>query len=105
MTIGRLSVSSERLEHGGLVEHVYVHDRKGWHWAWRLTKFGLLVFLVLLVIAAAIIWIWRKPIADDYIRDELAAARRPARPTRSTGSASEPSRSAISSSAIRPTPT
>ena len=60
------------LEHEGLVEHVYVHDRKGWHWAWRLTKLGLLVLLLLLVLAAAIIWIWRKSIADDYIRDELA---------------------------------
>ena len=59
------------LEHAHMVEHVYVHDRKGWHWAWRLTKLGLLTLLALLVIAAAIIWIWRKPIADDYIRDEL----------------------------------
>lgn len=59
------------LEHAHLVEHVYVHDRRGWHWAWRLTKVGLLAFLTLLVIAAAIIWIWRKPIADDYIRDEF----------------------------------
>src|SRR4030095_7368224 len=59
------------LEHEGLVEHVYVHDRKGWHWAWRLTKLGLLILLILLVLAAAIIWIWRKPIANDYVRDEL----------------------------------
>jgi translocation and assembly module TamB len=59
------------LEHGGLVQHVYVHDRKGWHWVWRLTRVGLLVLFILLIIAAAIIWIWRKPIADDYIRDEL----------------------------------
>ncbi len=49
----------------------YVHDRKGWHWAWRLTKLGLLLSCMLLVIAAAAVWIWRKPIADDYIRDEL----------------------------------
>lgn len=61
----------QALEHAHLVEHVYVHDRKGWHWAWRLTKLGLLILLILLVIAAAVIWIWRKPIADDYIRDEL----------------------------------
>src|SRR4029453_6834240 len=60
------------LEHEGLVKHVYVHDRKGWHWAWRLPKVGLLVLLLLLILAAAIIWIWRKPIANDYIRDELA---------------------------------
>jgi hypothetical protein len=59
------------LEHAHMVEHVYVHDRKGWHWAWRLTKLGLLTLLTLLVIAAVAVWIWRKPIADDYIRDEL----------------------------------
>src|SRR5687767_7232555 len=58
--------------HGALVEPVVVHDRTGWHRAWRLTRLGLLVVLVLLVIAAAILWIWRKPIADDYLRDELA---------------------------------
>jgi succinate dehydrogenase hydrophobic anchor subunit len=60
------------LEHEGLLEHAYVHDRKGWHRAWRLTKLGLLVVLLLLVLAAAIIWIWRRSIADDYIHDELA---------------------------------
>ncbi|MDP9421814.1 MAG: YdbH domain-containing protein [Pseudomonadota bacterium] len=58
--------------HGALVERVVVHDRSGWHRAWRFTRLGLLVVLGLLLIAAAIIWIWRKPIADDYIRDELA---------------------------------
>jgi translocation and assembly module TamB len=57
--------------HGALVEQVVVHDRSGWHRAWRLTKAGLLLFIVLLVIAAAAVWIWRKPIADDYIKDEL----------------------------------
>jgi len=66
----------DKVEHGlekaGMVEHVVVHDRKGWHWVWRLTRLGLLILLILLVIAAAGIWIWRKPIADDYIRDELA---------------------------------
>src|SRR5688500_15144233 len=62
----------QALERGGLVEHVVVHDRSGWHWAWRLTKFGLLALLLVLVIAIAAVWIWRKPIADDYIRDELA---------------------------------
>ena len=57
--------------HGALVEQVVVHDRSGWHRAWRLTKAGLLLIIILLVIAAAAVWIWRKPIADDYIRDEL----------------------------------
>ena len=57
--------------HGPLVERVVIHDRSGWHRAWRLTRLGLLILLVLLVLATAILWIWRKPIADDYIRDEL----------------------------------
>ncbi len=65
----------EEVEHGlekaGLVEHVVVHDRTGWHWAWRLTRAGILLILILAVIALAIVWIWRKPIADDFIRDEL----------------------------------
>ena len=59
------------LEHGGLVEQVVVHDRTGWHRVWRFTRAGLLVILIILIIAATIIWIWRKPIADDYVRDEL----------------------------------
>ncbi|HET9399299.1 MAG TPA: hypothetical protein VFO45_10835, partial [Sphingomicrobium sp.] len=58
--------------HGALVERVVVHDRSGWHRAWRFTRLGLLIILALLVIAAAVVWIWRKPIADDYIGDELA---------------------------------
>ena len=65
----------EQVEHGleqaGLVEHVAVHDRSGWHRVWRFTRLGLLVLFLLLVIAVAAVWIWRKPIADDYIRDEL----------------------------------
>ena len=60
------------LEDAHLVEHVYVHDRSGWHRAWRFTRLGLLIVLGLLVLATAIVWIWRKPIADDFIRDELA---------------------------------
>jgi len=60
------------LEHEGLVKQAYVHDRRGWHRAWRLTKLGLLVLLLLLILAVLIIWIWRKSIANDYIRDELA---------------------------------
>ncbi|MCF2513691.1 YdbH domain-containing protein [Sphingomonas sp. G124] len=65
----------DKVEHGlekaGMVEHVAVHDRSGWHYAWRATRIGLLVLLLLLVIAAAAVWIWRKSIADNYIRDEL----------------------------------
>ncbi len=35
------------------------------------TRIGLLILLLLLVIAVAAIWIWRRSIADNYIRDEL----------------------------------
>ncbi len=59
------------LEQAHLVEHVYVRDRSGWHLVWRFTRVGLLILLVALVAAAVILWIWRKPIADDFIRDEL----------------------------------
>src|SRR5690349_11690113 len=57
--------------HGVLLEQVVVHDRSGWHRAWRMTKLGLLGLVVLIVIALAALWIWRKPIADDFIKDEL----------------------------------
>jgi translocation and assembly module TamB len=66
----------DKVEHGlekaGMVQHVVVRDRSGWHYVWRFTRIGLLVLLILLVIAVAAIWIWRKPIANDYIKDELA---------------------------------
>jgi hypothetical protein len=66
----------DKVEHGlekaGMVEHVVVHDRSGWHYVWRFTWIGLLILVILLVVALAAVWIWRKPIADDYIRDELA---------------------------------
>lgn len=62
----------EGLEHAHLIESAVVHDRSGWHRAWRVTRIGLLVILALALAALAALWIWRKPIADDYIRDELA---------------------------------
>jgi hypothetical protein len=58
-------------QHAHLIEPVMVHDRTGWHRVWRLTRLGLLVILGLALIAAVALWIWRKPIADDFIRDEL----------------------------------
>ena len=58
-------------EHAHLVEHVVVRDRGGWHWAWRITRFGLLVLLALAVVAFAILWVWRKPIAENIIANEL----------------------------------
>ncbi len=65
----------DKVEHGlekaGMVEHVAVHDRSGWHYVWRFTRIGLLILLVLLIIAIAMVWIWRRSIADNYIHDEL----------------------------------
>ena len=60
------------LEKGHLAEHVVVHDRSGWHQAWRITRFGLLVVLALALVALAAVWIWRKPIAESVLADELA---------------------------------
>ena len=58
-------------EHAHLIEPVMVHDRKGWHRVWRVTRLGLLILLGLAVVAFAILWIWRKPIAENVIADEL----------------------------------
>ena len=59
------------LEKGHLAEPVVVHDRSGWHQVWRVTRFGLLVILVLALVALAIVYIWRKPIAENVLADEL----------------------------------
>jgi len=58
-------------EHAHLIEPVVVHDRKGWHRVWRITRLGLLVILALALIALGLAWIWRVDIADDYVREEL----------------------------------
>ena len=60
------------LEKGHLAEPVVIHDRSGWHQVWRITRFGLLVVLVLALIALAAVYIWRKPIAENILEDELA---------------------------------
>jgi translocation and assembly module TamB len=69
---GQASHVRASLKHGRLNEPVVVHDRTGWHRVWRFPRLGLLVLLVVVVIALAGLWIWRKPIANDYIKDELA---------------------------------
>ena len=68
---GRTGQTRAEPHHGALVERVVVHDQSGWHRAWRFTRLGMLIILGLFLLAAAALWIWRKPIADDYIRDEL----------------------------------
>ena len=58
-------------ERAHLVEQVMVHDRTGWHRARRITRLGLLILLGLAVVAFIILWIWRKPIAENVIANEL----------------------------------
>jgi len=62
----------EELREHGLAEPVAVHDRSGWHRAWRITRKGLLVVLVLAVVALAVLWTQRRGIADRTIAAELA---------------------------------
>jgi translocation and assembly module TamB len=54
-----------------LVEPVVVRDRSGWRRVWTITRVGLLVLLALAVAAFIILWIWRKPIAENVIEREL----------------------------------
>ncbi|MCL6683065.1 intermembrane phospholipid transport protein YdbH family protein [Sphingomonas alba] len=61
----------EELEKEGLAEPVLVHDRTGWHQVRRVTRAGLLAILVIAVIGFAALWIWRKPLADNVIANEL----------------------------------
>ena len=62
---------AQTLNEGGLIEPVAVRHRGHWHRAWRITRLGLLAILVLALIALAGLWVWRKPIAEDALRDEL----------------------------------
>jgi hypothetical protein len=54
-----------------LVEEVVVHDRAGWHRVRRITRIGLLAILGLAVLAFLVLWVWRKPIAENVIANEL----------------------------------
>ena len=54
-----------------LTEPVIVHDRTGWHRVRRISRIGLLALLGLAVVAFIILWIWRKPIAENVIAREL----------------------------------
>ena len=68
---GVVEKTERALAKGHLAEPVVIHDRSGWHRAWRITRFGLLVVLGLALVALAIAWIWRKPIAENVLADEL----------------------------------
>ena len=54
-----------------LTEPVVVHDRSGWRLVRRISRIGLLALLSLAVVAFIALWVWRKPIAQDLIADEL----------------------------------
>jgi len=68
---GTIVKVEKALEKGHLAEPVVVHDRSGWHKVWRITRLGLFVILILAVVALAIVYIWRKPIAENVLADEL----------------------------------
>ena len=68
---GVVEKTERALQKGHLAEPVVVHDRSGWHRAWRITRLGVLVILGLALVALAIVWIWRKPIAENVLADEL----------------------------------
>jgi hypothetical protein len=68
---GVLGEVGETLEKGHLAEPVVVRGRSGWHRAWRITRFGLFAVLVLAIVAIAAVWVWRKPIAENVLGDEL----------------------------------
>ncbi|HEX2625212.1 MAG TPA: YdbH domain-containing protein [Sphingomicrobium sp.] len=63
---------AEGLSDSGLAEPVLVRERGGWRRVWRLTRLGLVSLLVLALVAAAILWIERKPIANNVLASELA---------------------------------
>ena len=56
---------------GALAEPVVVRDGTGWRRVWKITRVGLLVLLALAVVAFIALWIWRKPIAENIIENEL----------------------------------
>ncbi len=68
---GPAETIGEELREHGLAEPVAVHDRSGWHRAWRITRKGLLVVLVLALVALAVLWTQRRGIADRTIAAEL----------------------------------
>ncbi|QDP18930.1 intermembrane phospholipid transport protein YdbH family protein [Sphingomonas xanthus] len=69
---GPLGEVAEALNEGRLIEPVVVKTRGRWHRVWRITRLGLFAVLIIAAIALAALWIWRKPIANDIIGDELA---------------------------------
>ena len=55
----------------GLIQPVTVRKRGHWYRAWRITRLGLLALLGLAIVAAVVLWIERKPIANNIIASQL----------------------------------
>jgi hypothetical protein len=59
MTADKDHLLIDKVEHGlekaGMVEHVAVHDRSGWHYG-RFTRIGADPAALLII---ALVWIWR----------------------------------------------
>ena len=68
---GPLHEVAETLDKGGLIEPVALRHHGHWHRAWRITRFGLIVVLVLALVALAVLWMFRRPLAERVLADEL----------------------------------
>ena len=60
-----------KAEDAHLVEPAVIHDGRGWRRVWKIPRLGLLLLLALAVVAFNALWIWRKPIAENIIENEL----------------------------------
>ena len=68
---GLLGDAGQAMEKGGLAEPVTVHDHSGWRRVRRISRFGLIILLILGAVALAALWLAREPIADTFIQREL----------------------------------
>lgn len=68
---GPLDEVAEALDEGGIIEPVVVRRHGHWHRAWRITRRGLIVLLVVALAALAAVWIFRRPLAERVLADEL----------------------------------
>ena len=68
---GPLDEVAKTLDEGNLIEPVAVRHRGHWHRAWRITRLGLIVVLVLALVALAAVWMFRRPLAERVLADEL----------------------------------
>ena len=68
---GPLGQVAQKMDEGGLIEPVVVGHRGHWHRVWRITRLGLIIVLILAVVALAAVWIFRRPLAERVLADEL----------------------------------